>query len=1048
MMCFAGHGARGIADEQSLHETAVDLGGTSLDELSQNNELADDDTPLIDFGSKFLYDAESFGFDKDVTKGLFKGDVVLIGGASILTSDVIAFDSMKKTLSASGHVIFLSSGQLFFGSNFVLQYETGEFEITDAVMVANDPRRVNEIIADILGMSEEELVFEGAKSNRLKEIEKKKIDIRRTIIQNASSDDEITDQQIDLYARLLEQQSLIKNYESPILAAKGEQVRNRMRKRRRYWRESRQEGQVPVLKKDYYLRLTGSTLEKVNENDFRAYNATWTPCLCEEDENPAWSFRADEIRAQRGGYIDLSHPILMVKGIPVLYIPFLKVPFKTERQSGFLMPGFQSGDKKVGFVYSQPLFFDFADNYDMTMTWDLFQNLGTKLGLETRYEAREYSGFEFNFETIRDRSWVLQGAALQELRDYYTNPETSYCADTLGEDATAEEFEACEEKLLNYLRSPENIWRGKQEWEGKYFFTPRLSLATKGTLVSDHRYVEDLYLPEDYTTAFALQNQANAYSTAKARLNYDEPDYFLGLGSSYGDSVVSDERFQGLQIAGKLNMETRMFSLNPKKYFDVPIYGNIELNQYIFQENGTSDDEVRLGPGQWRQVKGSLISPIIREGIVRLDHFSEAELRQIYHPLLADDETSTIQSWRTGFSLNLPIDGMGRFPDFLQRDDEAAVERYLHHIMDWSLTYSIRPSVVRRGAYGSQNENGASLVYFATDREVLVTDGRDVTAEDTMIPHQRITFATSHRWQTFDRSWKLAVGKISDDERVAEAIEDLHAKARRELLYSLDQPITGDKEIFSQNTAGNVDWYINRYQLLDQNHYEPISFSVSTTFDIEREQLRKEKIAENKQLAEQAAQAASPEEAEEIRSQIVNYYDLPESWSGPYFNLNLNWSGYRLSSSATYNIYKRTSTALFYDLTLPSFWKSKIGIRYLYEKSPVPDSETGSLAFKKTKTSYLNLSTGLIPAISTGISLIQREEENEDKQYATSFNLSYTDVSRCWGVRFVREKDLNRGEEDANYLLQLSVLFFGNNRAWDVSPALEREIPRFTFHGQ
>ena len=52
-------------------------------------------------------------------------------------------------------------------------------------------------------------------------------------------------------------------------------------------------------------------------------------------------------------------------------------------------------------------------------------------GLETRYAARKYSGFEFKLETIRDRSWVLQGSALDIIRDYHIN-EDNYAGGTLN----------------------------------------------------------------------------------------------------------------------------------------------------------------------------------------------------------------------------------------------------------------------------------------------------------------------------------------------------------------------------------------------------------------------------------------------------------------------------------------------------------------------------------------------------------------------------------------------------------------------------------------
>jgi lipopolysaccharide assembly outer membrane protein LptD (OstA) len=70
------------------------------------------------------------------------------------------------------------------------------------------------------------------------------------------------------------------------------------------------------------------------------------------------------------------------------------------------MPGFQSGNQNNGFVYTQPVYFAFADNYDSTITTDFFQKRGARVGVDFRYKARKHSGFELNLESIRDAVWL------------------------------------------------------------------------------------------------------------------------------------------------------------------------------------------------------------------------------------------------------------------------------------------------------------------------------------------------------------------------------------------------------------------------------------------------------------------------------------------------------------------------------------------------------------------------------------------------------------------------------------------------------------------
>ncbi|MFW7377564.1 MAG: putative LPS assembly protein LptD [Oligoflexus sp.] len=1002
----------------------------------------------IQIDQQFLYDAQTIGFDRDGSRYVFKGDVVLIGGGNVITADTIQVDYDERRLTAKGHVIFLSERQVFTGDEIRFWWESGDFEVDNALMAVNDAARVTKVSREVLGVTEAELSFRADQKRRIQEINERKRQLRLEFQRLSSLGEEPTPAILNEYTLLLEQEKLTSNATAPNLSSKDEEGRKRFLKRRRFWEETRGKGTTAVVpSKDFFL-LSGRFLERKNEYDFRAEDAAWTPCRCEDDEDPAWSFRAASIFAQQEGYIDLEHSVLFIKSLPVLYIPFLKIPMKGRRQSGFLMPGFQTGDQDNGFVYTQPVFFAFDRNYDATLTTDVFQKRGTRLGVEMRYEARRYSGFELNLETIRDRTWLQKGSEREDLLDYYLN-QVNLCGE--GENYDPE----CAAPIIDRLGFPGNTWRGKQEWKGRYFFTPRLTFVSNGKLISDHRYIEDLYLQEDYTTAFSTRSDANAFNTAKARLSYNGAGLFLGLGSYYGDNVLLNERFKGQQIPLNFRLMTRNISLDPQRLLPMPVYGSLLVENYIIREdqgkfNPLGQNLLGLGSGQWQRAAVGVISPLMRDCIFSVDYFADGEVRQIFHEGLVEDR-SLIRSWRTGLTLNLPMDGMGVLPGFMQakdyQTDPLIGTRYLHHIMNWSLTFSSRPVVIRRGPYGTLNDrNGASLVYFASDRPFLTpTDTRDVSNEETMVPHQRITLATQHRWRNVRRLLNIDYGELqtpTDDEN-EQKLMDLHEQAKLELQRSVDQNITSYNDMFDEQND-KVEWYVNRFRLTDQNLGEPVSLSAAITFDFEQEKLRQEQIERNRELRALSEQLVG-DEAAEMRNRIVPYVNLPESWIGPFVNLGLNWDGYRLNTSVIYNLYKKASTNTIFSLGLPPFYRTSVSFGYVLEKSPELVAGTNDVLFRISRTQSMSLSTGLIPRVSTGVSLIQRKVEGASQgQYGTSVNIAYTDPSGCWGLRFIREKDLNQNEENANYILQLSVIFLGNQRAGDISPALQREIPRFT----
>ncbi|MCX6128736.1 MAG: putative LPS assembly protein LptD, partial [Proteobacteria bacterium] len=969
----------------------------------------------LDPDYSFLYDARTIGLDKSGQRYMFEGDVILIGGGNVITADIIRVDYLKSEITAEGHVIFLHQNEVFTGERVQIQWKTSDFHIESAVLVASDTRKVEDVSRRILGQSAHEIAYEAARSARLNAMSQKKELLKKEF--RLSISEQPSREQVADYTQLLEQERMTREASAPTLADRDPGRRRRLERRRAYWLKSRAAAAAEFIPQSYYFRLSGKTLERKDGNLYKADVASFTPCRCEDDEFPAWSFQADTIEAQQEGYIDLKHPVLTIKGIPVLYLPFLKLPLKAKRQSGFLMPSFQSGTAKNGFVYTQPVFFDLAKNSDATITADVFQKRGTRVAVETRYEARKSSGFRYQTEVIRDNSWLLLGSQREELIRYHLI-EKPYCTDP---DPLVRQ--TCEQqKVRDYLEVPGNTWRGKHEWQGRYFLAPRLSIVSNGKLVSDHRYLQDLYLSDDVASAFfADQANANAFSTSKLRLDFDGQDFYAGIGGSYGDNTLATESFVGQQMPAYFNFQTRLFRLFPASLIDVPSYVELQAKTISIDQwegkkppiNVQTVKDPQLGGGNWQRFALDLTTPLANQGIIRVDHFAEGELRVINHRDLPE-QSSTIRSWRTGLTLNLPIDGQGPLPSWLRHPEQGDGTSYVRHIMNWSLGFSTRPSVVRDGPYGEiTDSNGAPLVYFPSDRKRFYAEDRDVRDEEMMIPHQRITLGTTQRWQVFDRIQEILPAQVPPEEKAKQdLLQDLHEQALRELRSVKDQRPTSTESMFREHSTGSVDWYINRYRVSDSNLSEPVSFSANMSYDHAQEKLRQEQIRLNKELESQALDALDPIAAESIRKQKVSYYALPESWLGPYANLLVSWRGFSLSTTSNYNIYRNSNTSLSYALGLPMFMKTSVGLAYVLEKSPELDTATGSLLFKRIKTSNFSLNTALVPYVNIGANLIRKQVEDQKIQYGTSYQIAYDGISGCWGLRFVREKDLNQDERN------------------------------------
>ncbi len=131
----------------------------------------------------------------------------------------------------------------------------------------------------------------------------------------------------------------------------------------------------------------GKLVEKLGENEYVATDAVYTAC---ETCPPAWSFSGKRIHAELGGYATISTPILRVGGIPVIILPGLIVPLKSQRQTGFLTPSL-SFSQRGGSAFSEEFFWAISRSQDLTLSLARYDKLGYKSGAEYRYVLSEES---------------------------------------------------------------------------------------------------------------------------------------------------------------------------------------------------------------------------------------------------------------------------------------------------------------------------------------------------------------------------------------------------------------------------------------------------------------------------------------------------------------------------------------------------------------------------------------------------------------------------------------------------------------------------------
>ena len=1016
-------------------------------------------TLKADVSRQVFFSGNTTSFNRALKSQSFSGDVVGIGAGMLIGADTITLDQAHNVMDAQGNVVIMSRGQLFLGKTIHYNMTTSDLEITQAVMISNDPVEIQRIQHQIFGFSHKEMEFEEARSRQLAQVEDERFLLRQLAIAKGQVDDEM----VGRYSLLLERSGLITQQGNPALEQLPPERRETVLSRRAFWQQSQKSAlamqSTPIL--SVYLRVEGDTLQRLNGNDYSARNALLTPCKCDQDETPAWAFRAEKLAAQIGGYADLTDAVLEIKGVPVLYLPQIKLPLKEHRQSGFLLPS-AAFDRVSGTTLSQPVYFDLGPNQDATATTDFYENRGTRFGLELRRQQREYSGWEMHAEGIRDALWLQQLGVRQSLGEMYQSgllasrqtppPSIAPLPGQTAKEYTRSYLERPdfwaqsgvasnpEQQIKTYMAIPRNTWRGSYNWSGMTFLAPRLSVVSAGELTSDHRYTEELYIPDSFNQAFFGGRSTKAFATAKLQSHLDGKDFYAGVGTRYADNFLTNQRFEGQQLPAHVKLQSRLIELTPDRFF-LPVYAQLSAEDYQISQANAGDNidppVDNLGGGSWRRLKVNTTTPLVTDGTVQISQFNSFESRYITHSSLPT-KSSEIRSWDSGLEFRLPIDGKGVAPAWLRSTacdsvalgknirppecpmpGDGKLEQHLHHVMDWRLRASTRPVVVKRGPY--TEAAGHNLSYFASDVYAplggAAQNDRDVADQDRMAQSQRIALITDQSWSLLGRNWRRLNGALPDAPDLPN--ERPIDKARRELMAGLNQAIDGATSMYDESTQR---WLIDRFKLTDVTLATPLSLHSDIAYDFLDAKARRNIQAENEGVA--------------TGSQKL----LPEAWKPVNTAVSIAVANWSLAIASAYNIYRHAATSESILLGFPRQLKSSLSLGYNLSNSYVSNDAT----FQQTIVRSLSVDTDLIPAVSSFIRLNRRTINGLRTDYTTSFQtaygLKYVSSSDCWGLQFAREKGYSTPEANASYVIRLSIVFMGQERPLpDMSGSVVRE---------
>lgn len=157
-----------------------------------------------------------------------------------------------------------------------------------------------------------------------------------------------------------------------------------------------------IFYKQQNIHITGDPIKKTGPEDYEARHATYTACDCPEGKKPAWHFSATSAKITIGEFLTGWNGLFYIKGVPVLYSPFIVVPVKKDRQTGFLQP--RPGFSKLrGFIFDEAFFWAISKNTDATFYLDLQTSRGIGEAVEYRYIRTRRSSGRFYFHHFEEK---------------------------------------------------------------------------------------------------------------------------------------------------------------------------------------------------------------------------------------------------------------------------------------------------------------------------------------------------------------------------------------------------------------------------------------------------------------------------------------------------------------------------------------------------------------------------------------------------------------------------------------------------------------------
>ena len=158
------------------------------------------------------------------------------------------------------------------------------------------------------------------------------------------------------------------------------------------------------------IAFRAERIERLGPRAYKLTNGSFTTCV---QPNPRWAMRGTSGTIILGEHATMRNVGFFVKGIPLLYIPYLYYPLKEEdRSTGFLIPTYSYSQLK-GHGVSSAFFWAINRSQDATLYYDAYSQGVQGFGADYRYAAAPGSRGNLNVHALYENERIAPGGTLE-----------------------------------------------------------------------------------------------------------------------------------------------------------------------------------------------------------------------------------------------------------------------------------------------------------------------------------------------------------------------------------------------------------------------------------------------------------------------------------------------------------------------------------------------------------------------------------------------------------------------------------------------------------